>query len=173
MDKNNVETKSLGIKMDQSNIVKLTKDGLEERKSRLENLINNIRPQVLKELSEARAQGDLSENADYDAAKNKQAEVEAEISELEDLLTHVEIIEDKTKGNKVKIGSTVVYKNISKNIVKELKIVGAIEADPTKDIPWVGDDSPIGRAILDAKIGEKRHVSTPKLNYDVEILEIK
>ncbi len=64
--------KSLGIKMDESNKIRLTKDGVKEREERLKELIEVIRPEVLKELSEARAQGDLSENADYDAAKNRE-----------------------------------------------------------------------------------------------------
>lgn len=163
---------NLGVKLDQKNKIQLTKAGLEERKQRLEELITKIRPNVLKELSEARAQGDLSENADYDAAKNKQAEVEEEIMNLEDLLTRVEIVNNNS-SNKAEIGKNVTYKNLSTNKEFQIQLVSAVEADPTKEIPQIGTDSPIGLAIAGSQVGDKRIVSTAKKSYEIKILKIK
>ncbi len=176
MDSNNTNKNSenLGKKIDKNSIVFLTKDGLEERKNRLNELINDIRPQVLKELSEARSQGDLSENADYDSAKNKQAEVESEILSLKELLTHVQIFEDDEKNKKkiVNIGSTVSYKNLLDKKEYKVKIVSNVEANPLKEIPWVGIDSPLGKILINSKIGEEKKVQTLKKKYDIKILKI-
>ena len=96
--------------------VVLTKAGKEELERELRELIDNTREEVKRQLTEARAQGDLSENADYDAARNRQAEVEGRIKEIENILSNAEIIDDEAKakkgGNKVALGSTVTVKFI-------------------------------------------------------------
>ncbi len=173
-DDSGKNSENLGKKIDKNNIVYLTKDGLEERKKRLNELINDIRPQVLKELSEARSQGDLSENADYDSAKNKQAEVESEILNLKELLTHVQIVEnEKDNKNKiVDIGSIVKYKNLDEKKDYKVKLVSYVEANPLKEIPWVGIDSPIGKVLVNSKIGEEKNVQTLKKKYRIKILKI-
>jgi transcription elongation factor GreA len=149
--------------------VQLTKEGIKEREARLKVLIEELRPQVAEELKEARAQGDLSENADYDAAKNKQAEIEAEISEIEDILSRVELIsERKTKA--VRTGSTVTYTRDGKK--NTIKIVGKVEADPTADIPKVADDTPFAKAIIGAEEGEKIKIKAAK-TYEVKINTIE
>lgn len=91
----------------------LTKEGIKDLQEELDNLINIIRPAVIEELKEARAQGDLSENADYDAARNRQAEVEGRIKEIESLLTKAkEIKEVKSKTGIIKLGSKVTFTNL-------------------------------------------------------------
>ncbi len=162
---------NVGINLS-ANKIQLTKLGEEKLKNKLTNLINEERPKVLVELSDARAQGDLSENADYDAAKNKQAEIEAEIQKIEDILTRVEIIEEiKGKCSKIRIGSTVTYLNQKTKSEKMVKIVGTIEANPIQEIPLIGDDSPVAKSLLGKEVGEKAHVETLK-PYDIKVLKI-
>ena len=86
---------------------KLTKAGYKKLEEELRYLIDVVRDEVKRQLAEARAQGDLSENADYDAARQKQAEVESRIKEIEDILNNSEILEENSKGNRVGLGSTV------------------------------------------------------------------
>ncbi|QBQ07461.1 transcription elongation factor GreA [Spiroplasma gladiatoris] len=151
--------------------IMLTEEGLEEVKQELDHLINNVRPEVIAELVEARAQGDLSENADYDAARNRQAEVEARIKELETMISRAKIITSDKKTSEVKIGNTVVFKNVKTNKEMEIKIVGAIEADPFEG--KVSNESPLAKAILGRKVKDIMEVRELKEPYKIEILSIK
>ncbi|QGS51682.1 transcription elongation factor GreA [Spiroplasma tabanidicola] len=149
----------------------LTEEGLEEVKQELNNLINVVRPEVIAELVEARAQGDLSENADYDAARNRQAEVEARIKELETMISRAKIISSDVKTSEVKIGNTVLFKNIKINKQMEIKIVGAIEADPFEG--KISNESPLAKAMLGKKVKDIIEVRELKEPYKIEILTIK
>ena len=108
----------------------VTQEGLEELKKEQENLIHVVRQEVIEDLKAARAQGDLSENADYDAARDRQAQVEARIRELEVMLNNIEIIDDKQGSVRVaKIGSTVKIEELDTHQIDEFTIVGSVEAD--------------------------------------------
>lgn len=148
----------------------LTREGLDELKSELDYLINVRRPENITAIKEARALGDLSENADYDAAKNEQAELEGRIKKLEKMLENVEIIE-KVSTDKVGIGSTVCIKYVDDDDTDEYKIVGSQEADPF--MSKISNESPIAKAILNKKVGDIVEVESPNGVYKIEITEIK
>ena len=153
-----------------SNKVYLTNEGFLEIEEELNHLKEVKRPEVIKALKDARALGDLSENADYDAARNEQAQVEGRIKELELLLEKAELIE-KRDTDKVGLGTTVKIKYIDDDDVEEYRIVGSKEADPSND--KISNESPLAKAVMGHKVGELCVVESPNGNYDVEILEIK
>jgi transcription elongation factor GreA len=148
----------------------VTREGLEELKKELDYLINVKRPENITSIKEARALGDLSENADYDAARNEQAELEGRIKKLEKMLENVEIIE-KIDTDKVSIGSTVSIKYVDDDDTDEYKIVGSQEADPF--MSKISNESPIAKAILNKKVGDIVEVESPNGVYKIEITEIK
>lgn len=148
----------------------LTREGLEELKNELDYLINVKRPENITSIKEARALGDLSENADYDAARNEQAELEGRIKKLEKMLENVEIIEN-ISTDKVGIGSTVCIKYVDDDDTDEYKIVGSQEADPF--MSKISNESPIAKAILNKKVGDVVEVESPNGVYKIEITEIK
>ena len=149
--------------------IQLTKEGLREYEDRLRLLVENERPMVAEELKEARAQGDLSENADYDAAKNKQAEIEAQIAEIEDILSRVEIISER-KTKSIRVGSTIEYTRDGKKYT--VQIVGPVEADPNDEIPKVAADTPFAEAVIGKEPGDVVKVHAAKA-YEVKINAIK
>ena len=151
--------------------VYLTDEGFIELQEELSDLKDFKRPQVIKALKEARALGDLSENADYDAARSEQAQVEGRIQELEKILESAIIIE-KRDTDSVSLGTTVRVKYIDDDDdeVEEYRIVGSREADPSNF--KISNESPLARAIMNAKAGEVRSVESPNGTYDVEIVEI-
>ena len=148
----------------------LTKEGLKELQDELDELINVKRPANLKAIKEARALGDLSENADYDAAKNDQAELEGRIKKIEKMLENYEIIEKKST-DVVGLGSTVNIKCIDDDEEDEYKIVGSQEADPF--MSKISNESPIAKALLNRKVGDIVEVESPNGVYKIEITEIK
>ena len=153
------------------NKVELTKEGAEKLEKELRHLIDIDRPEVIEALQAARAQGDLSENADYDAARNKQAEIEGRIKEIENILANVKIISDKAKATKtVVLGSTVTIKDLSDNTTATYTIVGTVEANPIKGL--ISNISPLGRAIIDKNVGDIAVVHVAQ-EYRVEILKIE
>ena len=147
----------------------LTPQGYLELETELNELKNVVRPRVIKDLKDARAQGDLSENADYDAARDEQAQVEARIKELEFKLEHSMIAEANDKDC-VSFGSTVViaYDDGEED---EYQIVGSIEADPFEN--KISNESPIGCAVIGHKKGETVEVTSPNGNYNVVIKDLK
>ncbi len=147
----------------------LTEDGLEELKKELEYLKTEKRPEVINALKEARALGDLSENAEYDAARAEQAEVENKISEIEAMLENAELIKD-VNTNKVSIGTTVTLKYVEDDETDTYTIVGSKEADPFAN--KISNESPLAKAIIGAKKGQSVMVDSPNGKYQVEILEI-
>ena len=151
--------------------VYLTEEGLKELKDELDELINIKRPQNIKAIKEARAQGDLSENADYDAARNEQAEIEGRIKKLEYMLEHAEVIE-KGDNDSVSLGSTVGIKYVDdEDDTDEYKIVGSQEADPFAS--KISNESPIAKALFNHKVGDIVTVDSPNGSYQIEITEIK
>lgn len=154
-----------------SNKVYLTNEGFLEIEEELNHLKEVKRPEVIKALKDARALGDLSENADYDAARNEQAQVEGRIKELEILLEKAELIETK-KTDKVELGTTVEIKYIDDDDdTEEYRIVGSKEADPSNN--KISNESPLAKAVMGHKAGEVCTVESPNGNYSVEIVEIK
>ncbi len=152
------------------NVVYLTQEGLDELKAELDDLINVKRPENIISIKEARSLGDLSENADYDAARNEQAQIEGRIKTIENMLENVSIIKDIPK-DVVGIGSTVSIKYIEDDDEDEYKIVGSQEADPFES--KISNESPIAQAIINHKVGDIVTVESPNGSYDVEITEIK
>ena len=148
----------------------LTKKGIEDVALELDNLKQNVRPEVISQIKEARAQGDLSENAEYHAARDRQGQVEARIKELEYLLDNAIIIEESSKDI-VSIGSTVEIKYIDDDEIEEYSIVGSTEADPFEN--KISNESPIAKGIMGKKIKDVVTIESPNGSYDIEILSIK
>ena len=148
----------------------LTSEGFMEIEEELNHLKNTKRPEVIKALKDARALGDLSENADYDAARDEQAMVEGRIVELEKILENAIIIEGNKDG-KIDLGSVVTIYYIEDDEEEEYKIVGSKEADPSEN--KISNESPLAKAILGAKEGDVRSVESPNGKYDVKIVKVK
>ena len=149
--------------------VYLTSEGLEELKQELENLKLVKRPEVIQALKEARALGDLSENAEYDAARHDQAVTEARITEIEKMIENVVIIEN-IDTDCVGIGTKVKIEYVEDEETEEYSIVGSQEADPFEN--KISNESPIARAIMGLSVGDKVTVDSPNGKYDVEIVKI-
>ncbi|MBQ0036959.1 MAG: transcription elongation factor GreA [Firmicutes bacterium] len=147
----------------------VTEEGLNELKQELENLIHVERQEVIEELKAARAQGDLSENADYDAARDHQAKVEARIKELDYQIKNAEIINKGKSSKTVKIGSTVVLLEMDTNNEVTYKIVGSVEADPINGL--LSNVTPLAEAIIDRKVGDVCEVEVDN-PYEVKILKV-
>ena len=149
----------------------LTKSGEEKLKEELNTLINVERPNVIEALAAARAQGDLKENADYDAARNRQAEIEGRIKEIQHILDNAKIIKEASNNDKiVGIGSRVTYKASNERNEATVSIVGTVEADPF--IGKISNECPLGVALCGHKEGDKVEVRS-KVPYKVEILNIE
>ena len=152
----------------------VTKEGLDELLKELDNLIHVVRDEVIRELQEARAQGDLSENADYDAARDRQARVEARIRDLEAMIANAEIIsEDKKAATKktVSLGSTVTILDMSTNEEETYNIVGSIEADPLNG--KLSNITPLATSLMDHKIGDVVEIETAEEPYQVKVIDLK
>ncbi|MDD6301945.1 MAG: transcription elongation factor GreA [Bacillales bacterium] len=146
----------------------VTQEGYEQLQTELRHLIDVVKPEIIQELKEARAQGDLSENADYDAARQKQAEVEAKIAELTEKIENAQIISTSSKkSNEVKIGSYVLIRLSYNNKEEEYHIVGSTEANP-KALK-ISNECALAKAILGHTVGETVSVKAVK-PYSVTIL---
>ena len=155
--------------MSEKKKVFLTQEGFNEIKEELDNLINVKRPENIVAIKEARALGDLSENADYDAARNEQAEIEARIKKLESIIENVEIIDEVTT-DEVGLGNTVKISYVGDDDEDEYKIVGSQEADPFES--KISNESPIAKSLMGHKVGDVVSVESPNGSYEVEIIEI-
>lgn len=156
--------------MNEKKEIFLTKEGLNELQEELKDLKENKRPEVIVQIKEARAQGDLSENAEYHAAKDKQGQIEARIKELEYLIDNATII-SSTKSSTIKIGSTVEIEYVDDKETDTYQIVGSTEADPFEN--KISNESPIAVAILGKKVGDTVSIESPNGNYDIRIVSIK
>lgn len=148
----------------------VTEEGLKELQNEYDNLVHVVRDEVIEDLKAARAQGDLSENADYDAARDKQAQVEARIKELEIMIRNAEIISEKKGTKYVRLGSTVTIQEMDTKEKSTFTIVGTVEADPLNG--KVSNATPLAEAILEQKAGSIVTVNVDE-PYEVKIVEIK
>ncbi|MCR5203268.1 MAG: transcription elongation factor GreA [Lachnospiraceae bacterium] len=134
-----------------------------EGKQKLEDELHELkvvrRKEVATKIKEAREQGDLSENAEYDAAKDEQRHIEARITELEEIIKNAVVVEDTGDANVVNIGSKVVIRDLEEKEDIEYRIVGSTEADILAN--KISNESPVGRALLGAKKGDVVEVETP------------
>ena len=153
--------------------IMLTDEGLQKLEDELEYLKTVKRKEVSAKIKEALGFGDLSENAEYDEAKNEQAQVEARIVQLENMLKNATVIDqDDVDIDKVGIGTIVKVLDADFGEKFEYSIVGSTEADPDND--KISDESPVGKALMGRKVGESVEVSTPAgTTFTLEILEIK
>lgn len=147
----------------------LTSEGFLELEEELNNLKNVRRPKVIEAIKDARAQGDLSENADYDAARNEQAEVEGRIKQIEFMLANAQIIE-KSSNHTVDLGSTVTISYVDDDEEEVYSIVGRMEADPFEN--KISNESPIGKAIIGKKEGDTINVESPTGSYQIKIVKV-
>ena len=158
--------------MEQDKVL-LTKSGVEKLQQERDNLINVERPKVIEELQLARSQGDLSENADYDSARDKQAQLEQRIKEIEYTLQNAEIIsEEQMDLNIVKPGTTVTLLDLSEKDAEPetYTIVGSFETDPVNG--KISNESPLAKAVIGHGINEIVTVGVANA-YDVKIIDIE
>ena len=152
--------------------VLVTKEGLKKLEEELAELIGNRRKEVADRLAEAISYGDLSENSEYDEAKNEQAFVELRISELEEQIKFAEIIKESQTVEKgiIQIGSTVTLKHPNGE-EHEYTIVGSTESDPM--MHKISNESPVGQAVLGKKAKDKIEIEAPHGKFKYEILKVK
>ncbi len=156
--------------MEKKNI--LTYEGLKKYENELEELKVVRRQEVAQKIKEAREQGDLSENAEYDAAKDEQRDIEARIEELEKILKNAEVVdEDEVDLDKINIGCKVLLLDVEFNEELEYKIVGSTEANSLQG--KISNESPVGKALMGCKVGETVVVETPAGAFSYKILEIQ
>ena len=152
--------------------VRMPAEGLKKLEAELDYLVTVRRAEVAQKLKEARAFGDLSENAEYDEAKNEQGILEAKIQEMEITIANAVVVDESELSNdEVGVGSIVKLKDLELDEIMELQIVGSTEADPEND--KISEDSPIGIAVLKKKVGDVVEVEAPVGIIKMEILEIR
>ncbi|MDO4492465.1 MAG: transcription elongation factor GreA [Clostridia bacterium] len=150
----------------------LTAEEFENRKQRLEYMKNEGRLAIAEALKEARAQGDLSENAEYDAAKDEQAKMEYDIQQLEEELKNAKIIDESNVDKKtIGVGATVEIEFVNLGMTQTYRIVGSAEADPFEN--RISNESPIGAALLGHKAKDTIEVQTPSGLQKVRVLRIE
>lgn len=153
----------------------LTKEGLEKLQAEMQHLKTVRRKEVAARIKEAREYGDIVENSEYDDAKNEQAFVEGRIKDLEQLLRNARIIEEDdgsaAENHEVKIGCTVEIKDVESGEEFVYTLVGSAEADPSEN--KISNESPVGRAIIGRKAGEKVEVEVPAGIMEYEIMNIR
>ena len=154
------------------NRVLLTATGAEKLQQELKRLKSIERPRVIEAIAEARSHGDLSENAEYEAAKNQQSFIEGRIAELEQQLAHAEIIDPRALNvrDKVVFGCYVALYDMESEIEVEYQIVGELEAD--LESGQISVTSPIGRALIGKEVGEEVDVHTPGGLRSYEVLQV-
>ena len=151
--------------------IKITDEGLKKLQEELETLKTEGRADIAEKIKIARGYGDLSENSEYDGAKNEQAKLEARSVEIEAMLKNVEIIEDiKGKAKTVVIGAKVKVIDEEYGEEEEYRVVGSTEANSREG--KISDESPMGKALLGKKIGDEVTVEAPGGEFKVKILEI-
>ena len=150
----------------------LTYEGLRKYEEEVHELKVGRRKEVAEKIKEAREQGDLSENAEYDAAKDEQRDIEARIEELEKILKNAEVVvEDEVDLEKINVGCKVTVLDVEFNEECEYKIVGSTEANSLKG--KISNESPVGKALIGAKVGDTVNVETPAGVCQYKILEIQ
>ncbi|MBP3919369.1 MAG: transcription elongation factor GreA [Clostridia bacterium] len=155
--------------MSEEKTITVTEEGLKKLQDELAYLINVKRPEVTKNIGIARGFGDLSENSEYDEAKNEQAKVEAQIAELENTLKHVHVVA-QINTDAISIGTKVKVHDMDFDEDIEYTLVGSNEANALEN--KISDQSPIGRAIIGAKVGDMLSIAIPSGQMRIQILEI-
>ena len=150
----------------------LTYAGLKQREDELQDLKVNRRKEVAQKIKEAREQGDLSENAEYDAAKDEQRDIEARIEQLENLLKNVEVVvEDEIDLESISVGCKVKVMDLEYDEEMEFTIVGSTESNSLQN--KISNESPVGRELLGKKVGDIVAVDTQAGKMEYEVLEIQ
>ena len=149
----------------------LSKEYLEKLEDELEYLKTKRRPEIAEKIKIARSFGDLSENADYDEAKNEQGEVESRIAKVEDMIRNAKTIEVDLDSDEVGVGNTVTVYDEEFDETLDYKIVGTAESDPVKG--FISNESPVGAALLGKKVNERVEVTTPNGQMYFTIKDIK
>ena len=152
---------------------KLTRDRLKELEAELHYLKTTREKEVAEQIKEARSFGDLSENSEYDEAKNEQAKLYGRITEIENIMSHAVVIDETTdaeEDNRVGIGCTVKVRDLELDETDVFAIVGSQEANPMEN--RISDDSPFGKALLGKLIGEVAEVEAPAGTIRIEILDV-
>ncbi len=150
----------------------MTKEGYAKLKAELDHIIKVERPKNIRDIEEARAHGDLSENAEYHAAKERQGHLDAKKRELEHKLAHAQIIDvSKLSNEKVVFGSTVVLADTESGDIRKYTLVGQEEADLKKG--RISVQSPVGKALISHKVGDVVTIKTPAKTVEYEIREIQ
>jgi transcription elongation factor GreA len=152
--------------------VYLTAEGLKKIQDEYEYLTGTRRKEVAQMIAEAKAEGDISENAGYDEAKTAQGFLEGRIRELENLLKNAQVIEEGVqKKGEVALGRTVIVREAGTDFEETYTIVGSVEADPTRG--RISNSSPIGKALIGKRVGQKTNVQTPGGEITFEILKVE
>jgi transcription elongation factor GreA len=150
----------------------VTEEGLQKLKDELEHLITVKRPEVVEKIKVARSYGDLSENSEYDAARNEQAFIESRIQQLQKMIRNAKIIDASQEASDVvSIGRTVVFQELPDGEKEEYTIVGSTEADPLSG--KISNDSPMAKGLLGKKAGDLVTIHTPSGDIQVKILEVR
>ena len=152
--------------------IPIKRDGLERLQEELKQLKSIERPDVIRAIAEAREHGDLSENAEYHAARDRQSFIEGRVGELEDVISRAEVIDSSMiDGSTVTFGTTIVVADEDTDEENTYTIVGPYEADISKG--WISTSSPIAKSLIGKKIGDSAEVNTPRGSKSYEILDIK
>lgn len=156
--------------MDKKNL--LTYEGLQKLESELHNLKVVKRKEVAQKIKEAREQGDLSENAEYDAAKDEQRDIEARIEQIEKILKNAEVVvEDEVDLDKISVGCVVKVLDVEYDEEEEFKLVGSSEANSLNG--KISNESPVGKALIGARVGDTIKVETQAGEIEYKVLEIQ
>ena len=152
--------------------IPITAAGASRLKDELKSLKTVERPAVIKAIAAAREHGDLSENAEYHAAREHQSFIEGRIAELEDQVSRIDVIDVKSlKGKEIMFGATVTVADEETDVEKTYQIVGEYEADPSEG--RISVTSPIARALIGRKVGDNVEVTTPGGQKDYEIVKVR
>ena len=164
------ESKKGKRRMADNGKVLLTQAGYEKLKAELDDLKINKRKEIADKIKEARAQGDLSENAEYDAAKDEQSEMEGRIEEIETIFKNFEVVENEDDG-KINIGCRIVVRDVEMDDTMVLNMVGSSEANPLDG--FISNESPVGQALMGKETGDKVTVDSPAGPIEYEILSVE
>lgn len=150
----------------------MTKEGLEKLEQELDNLKLVKRPEVVERIKVARSYGDLSENSEYEAAKDEQAFIEGRISTVETMIRYAEIVDNANiNKNEVALGKAVVFQEVGDDEEEEYQIVGTAEADPFAG--KISNESPIAQALIGRKVGDVVNIPLPMGEIEVKIVDVK
>ena len=149
----------------------MTREGLQALEEELQDLKEHKRYEIAQKIKEAREQGDLSENAEYDAAKDEQRDIESRIEELEGILKYAEVVEEEEGSDAVNIGARIRILDIDLDEVIEYRLVGSTEADSLNG--KISNESPLGSALIGSRVGDTVSVETEFGKFDYKVLAIQ